>query len=162
MLCEDEFEHYFDYHDLTLGEWNDIDALEVKPVFSPHPVETTVLFFRALGRDGYRTYAHFADIASLRLLRGMMEVERELFKLGVPVKTRHNEVAPSQFEIAPIYEQGNLGTDHNQMVMVIGAGYASDNTTAVTSGAGFLMMIQVPMFHCFGMVLAMTASMHSK
>ncbi len=72
MLGEDEFEHSFDYHDLTLDEWNDIDALEVKPVFSPHPVETTVLFFRALGRNGYRTYAHFADIASLRLLRGMI------------------------------------------------------------------------------------------
>ena len=46
-----------------------------------------------------------------------MEVERELYKLGVPVKTRHNEVAPSQFEIAPIYEAGNLATDHNHMVM---------------------------------------------
>ena len=49
----------------------------------------------------------------------MMEVDRELFKLGVPVKTRHNEVAPSQFEIAPIYEQGNLATDHNQLVMTV-------------------------------------------
>jgi len=49
----------------------------------------------------------------------MMEVERELYKLGVPVKTRHNEVAPSQFEIAPIYESGNLATDHNQMVMTV-------------------------------------------
>jgi len=76
-LSEDEFEHAFEYHDLTLGEWNDIDALEVKPVFSPHPVETTVLFFRALGRDGYRTYAHFADIASLRLLRGMITDDGE-------------------------------------------------------------------------------------
>jgi glutamine synthetase len=47
----------------------------------------------------------------------MMDVERELYKLGVPVKTRHNEVAPAQFEIAPIFEQGNLATDHNQLVM---------------------------------------------
>jgi len=54
-----------------------------------------------------------------RVLSFMMEVERELYKLGVPVKTRHNEVAPSQFEIAPIYEAGNLATDHNQMVMTV-------------------------------------------
>ncbi len=52
-----------------------------------------------------------------RVLAFMMDVERELYKLGVPVKTRHNEVAPAQFEIAPIFEQGNLATDHNQLVM---------------------------------------------
>jgi glutamine synthetase len=52
-----------------------------------------------------------------RVLAFMMEVDRELYKLGVPVKTRHNEVAPGQYEIAPIYESGNLATDHNQLVM---------------------------------------------
>jgi len=52
-----------------------------------------------------------------RVLSFMMGVERELYKLGVPVRTRHNEVAPSQFEIAPIFEQGNLATDHNQLIM---------------------------------------------
>lgn len=77
MMREDEFAHYFEYHDLTLGEWNDIDTLEVKPVFSPHPVETTVLFFRTLGRSGYRTYAHLADIASLKLLRGMITADAD-------------------------------------------------------------------------------------
>ncbi|OIO01311.1 MAG: cyclic nucleotide-binding protein [Desulfovibrionaceae bacterium CG1_02_65_16] len=75
MMHEDEFAHYFDFHDLTMNEWNDIDTLEVKPVFSPHPVETTVLFFRTLDRSGYRTYAHFADIASLKLLRGMITTD---------------------------------------------------------------------------------------
>ena len=47
----------------------------------------------------------------------MHDVEEELFKLGIPAKTRHNEVAPSQFEIAPVYEEANLATDHNQLVM---------------------------------------------
>ena len=47
----------------------------------------------------------------------MQEVEYELYKLGVPVKTRHNEVAPSQFETAPIYEEVNVAADHNQMTM---------------------------------------------
>jgi glutamine synthetase len=47
----------------------------------------------------------------------MQETENELFKLGVPVKTRHNEVAPSQYETAPIFEEANVASDHNQMVM---------------------------------------------
>ncbi|MBI1337651.1 MAG: glutamine synthetase type III [Phycisphaera sp.] len=53
-----------------------------------------------------------------RVLACMLEVERELYKLGVPVKTRHNEVAPSQYEIAPIYENANVATDHQQLVMI--------------------------------------------
>jgi glutamine synthetase len=52
-----------------------------------------------------------------RVLACMLEVERELYKLGVPVKTRHNEVAPAQYEIAPVYENANLATDHQQMIM---------------------------------------------
>src|SRR5690606_14683776 len=48
----------------------------------------------------------------------MLEVERELYKLGIPVKTRHNEVAPAQYEIAPIFETANIATDHQQLVMV--------------------------------------------
>jgi len=53
-----------------------------------------------------------------RVLACMLEVEQELYKLGVPVKTRHNEVAPSQYEIAPIYENANVATDHQQLVMM--------------------------------------------
>jgi glutamine synthetase len=52
-----------------------------------------------------------------RVLACMMECEAELFKVGVPVKTRHNEVAPSQYEIAPIFENANVATDHQMMVM---------------------------------------------
>jgi glutamine synthetase len=52
-----------------------------------------------------------------RVLACMADVEAQLFKLGVPVKTRHNEVAPSQYEIAPIYEDSNLATDHDQLRM---------------------------------------------
>ena len=47
----------------------------------------------------------------------MSDVETELYKLGVPVKTRHNEVAPSQYEIAPVFENANLATDHQMMTM---------------------------------------------
>jgi glutamine synthetase len=52
-----------------------------------------------------------------RVLACMADCEAEMFKLGIPVKTRHNEVAPSQYEIAPIFEDSNLATDHNQLTM---------------------------------------------
>jgi glutamine synthetase len=54
-----------------------------------------------------------------RVLACMADCEAQLFKLGVPVKTRHNEVAPSQYEIAPIYEDSNLATDHQMLVMQV-------------------------------------------
>ncbi|HMP75672.1 MAG TPA: glutamine synthetase III [Kiritimatiellia bacterium] len=53
-----------------------------------------------------------------RVLACMLDAERELFKLGVPVKTRHNEVAPSQYEIAPVYENANVAADHQQLIMI--------------------------------------------
>ena len=52
-----------------------------------------------------------------RVMAFMSEVETELYKVGVPVKTRHNEVAPSQYEIAPVFENANLATDHQMMTM---------------------------------------------
>src|SRR5438270_2480574 len=52
-----------------------------------------------------------------RVMAFMSEVESDLYKLGVPVKTRHNEVAPSQYEIAPVFENANVATDHQMMVM---------------------------------------------
>ncbi len=53
-----------------------------------------------------------------RVLAFMLEVERELYKLAIPVKTRHNEVAPSQYELAPVYENANIATDHQQIIML--------------------------------------------
>lgn len=54
-----------------------------------------------------------------RVLAYMADCEAQLYKLGVPVKTRHNEVAPSQYEIAPIFEDSNLATDHNMLLMEV-------------------------------------------
>ncbi len=62
---------------------------------------------------------HYFGSISDRVLAFMQEVDRELYKLGIPVATRHNEVAPGQFEIAPIFENGNLATDHQQMTMTM-------------------------------------------
>jgi hemerythrin len=69
---EDDFDCYFDVHDLVVDNWNDINGLEVKPIFSPHPVETTIFNFRAIAETGYRSYAHFADIVGLKILEQMV------------------------------------------------------------------------------------------
>lgn len=61
---------------------------------------------------------YFGSIPS-RVQAFMSEMEHELYKLGVPVKTRHNEVAPSQFETAPVFEEANVATDHNQICMEV-------------------------------------------
>jgi glutamine synthetase len=60
---------------------------------------------------------HYFGSIKDRILAFMQEAETELFKLGIPIKTRHNEVAPSQYETAPIFEEANVASDHNQMVM---------------------------------------------
>jgi glutamine synthetase len=52
-----------------------------------------------------------------RILAFMMDLDRELWRLGIPSKTRHNEVAPAQFEMAPVYESTSVGSDHNMIVM---------------------------------------------
>ncbi len=60
---------------------------------------------------------HYFGSIKDRILAFMQEAETELYKLGVPIKTRHNEVAPSQYETAPIFEEANVASDHNQLVM---------------------------------------------
>ncbi len=61
---------------------------------------------------------HYFGAIPERVQACMFEAERELFKLGIPVKTRHNEVAPGQYEIAPVFEFANVATDHQQLIMV--------------------------------------------
>ena len=75
-----------------------------------------------LGRNpprGQQLEDHYFGSIKPRILAFMMEAEHELYKLGVPCKTRHNEVAPSQLEIAPIYENANIAADHNQLVLEV-------------------------------------------
>lgn len=62
---------------------------------------------------------HYFGSIPERVLKFMEELEYEAYKLGIPVKTRHNEVAPNQFELAPIYEECNLATDHNLLIMLL-------------------------------------------
>ena len=71
-ISEAAFADYFEVIHLKPDDWNDIGGLEVRPVFSPHPVETTLFLFRAMWEGGYRTYAHFADICRLELLKSFV------------------------------------------------------------------------------------------
>ncbi len=66
---------------------------------------------------GQKLEDHYFGAIPTRVLAFMEDLERELYRLGVPVKTRHNEVAPSQFELAPIFESMTIAADHNTLTM---------------------------------------------
>ncbi|MGO9602391.1 MAG: glutamine synthetase III [Candidatus Binataceae bacterium] len=83
----------------------------------PDLLATGRTLFGALPPKGQEFEDHYLGAIPERVLAFMLESERELFKLGIPAKTRHNEVAPGQFELAPMFEIGNLATDHQQLTM---------------------------------------------
>ena len=73
--------------------------------------------FGAMPPKGQELEDHYFGAIRERIGKFMYQVNRELWKLGVPAKTQHNEVAPAQHELAPVYEQVNVATDHNQLIM---------------------------------------------
>jgi glutamine synthetase len=75
--------------------------------------------FGAKPPKGHELDDHYFGSIPERVLACMLETERELAKLGVPIKTRHNEVAPAQYEIAPVFENSNVGSDHQQLCMQV-------------------------------------------
>jgi len=83
----------------------------------PDLIATGRTLYGAKPPKGQEFEDHYFGAIPDRVLACMLETERELFKLGVPVKTRHNEVAPAQYEIAPLYENANVATDHQQLIM---------------------------------------------
>ncbi|WP_338813542.1 cyclic nucleotide-binding domain-containing protein [Bernardetia sp. Wsw4-3y2] len=74
-IAENNFSNFFDIHDLNFDEWNDVDGLEVMPLYSPHPVETNLFYFRAKWNDTYKTYGHLADVVSFDVFKKMTERE---------------------------------------------------------------------------------------
>jgi glutamine synthetase len=74
--------------------------------------------FGAKPPKGQEFEDHYFGVIPSRVMAFMFELERELLVLGIPVQTRHNEVAPGQFEIAPVFEGANIAADHQQLVMV--------------------------------------------
>ncbi len=85
----------------------------------PDLITTGRTLFGAKPPKGHELDDHYFGSIPERILACMMDTERELLKLGVPIKTRHNEVAPAQYEIAPIFENTNVGVDHQQLLMTV-------------------------------------------
>jgi glutamine synthetase len=85
----------------------------------PDLITTGRTLFGAKPPKGHELDDHYFGSIPERILAYMLETERELAKLGVPVKTRHNEVAPNQYEIAPVFENSNVGSDHQQLTMQV-------------------------------------------
>jgi glutamine synthetase len=75
--------------------------------------------FGAAPYRGQELEDHYFGAIRERILAFMMDLDRELWKLGIPAKTRHNEVAPAQFELAPMFERSALSADHNMLVMEV-------------------------------------------
>ena len=85
----------------------------------PDLVQTGRTLFGAPPPKHQQLEDHYFGAIRPRILNFMSEVEQELWKLGIPAKTRHNEAAPAQFELAAVYEEQNLAVDHNMLVMEI-------------------------------------------
>jgi glutamine synthetase len=85
----------------------------------PDLVNAGRTLFGAKPPKGQEFDDHYFGAVPERVLGFMMDTERELFKLGIPAKTRHNEVAPAQFEVAPMFERANIAADHQQLLMTV-------------------------------------------
>ena len=85
----------------------------------PDLVLTGRTLFGAYPPKGHELDDHYFGAIPERVLACIMDFEMELAKLGVPIKTRHNEVAPGQYELAPMFENSNVGSDHQQLTMQI-------------------------------------------
>jgi glutamine synthetase len=104
--------------DTTLGPEQEYFLID-RTLFYARPDLLTCdrTLFGAKPAKGQQLEDHYFGAIPHRVLSFMTEVEKELFRLGVPVKTRHNEVAPGQFEIAPVFESANVACDHQMLCM---------------------------------------------
>ena len=93
----------------------------------PDLVLTGRTLFGAEPAKGQEFDDHYFGAIATRVQEYMQAVEEKLYRLGIPAKTRHNEVAPGQFEIAPYYEAANVAADHQQMLMTVLKNTAKDH-----------------------------------
>lgn len=107
-VAEGQFDYFFDVRDLVFDVWNDVEGLEVMPIFSPHPVETNIYVFRTLWGEGYRTYAHFADIVSLNILKGMVTDQQDKPGLDQPSFERVRSAYMTPYDLKKIDIGGGL------------------------------------------------------
>jgi glutamine synthetase len=116
LLGDEEAQRIF----TTVGPEQEYFLIDEQYYFErPDLVTTGRTLFGAKPPKGHELDDHYFGSIPERVLACMLETERELQKLGVPVKTRHNEVAPAQYEIAPIFENSNVGSDHQQITMQV-------------------------------------------
>ena len=116
LLGDQESERVF----TTVGPEQEYFLIDEQYYFErPDLINTGRTLFGAKPPKGHELDDHYFGSIPERVLACMMETEYELAKLGVPVKTRHNEVAPAQYEIAPVFENSNVGSDHQQLTMQI-------------------------------------------
>jgi glutamine synthetase len=102
----------------TIGSEQEYFLIDEAYYFArPDLVTTGRTLFGAKPPKGHELDDHYFGTIPERVLACMLEVENELAKLGVPIKTRHNEVAPAQYEVAPVFENSNLAADHQQLTM---------------------------------------------
>jgi len=116
----EKLDNFFDYIDLELDEWNNIDGLEIKPVLSPHPVETNILFFRVLGDNGYKSYAHLADICSFDTLDSL---ESKDGGIGISL-SKIDKIKESYLEEVDVKKIDNGGG----MIHGIGSDFSDDKS----------------------------------
>jgi len=102
----------------TIGAEQEYFLIDRKFVaLRPDIIMTGRTLLGAPSARGQQLEDHYFGAIPTRVKTFMVDLETELYRLGVPVKTRHNEVAPSQFELAPIFENVNIGVDHNTLTM---------------------------------------------
>lgn len=103
---------------ITLGAEQEYFLIDKKfYLHRPDLLQTGRTLFGATPPKHQQLEDHYFGSIQQRVLNFMNEVEQELWRLGVPAKTRHNEVAPGQFELAPMFEDLNLAVDHNMLIM---------------------------------------------
>lgn len=114
--------HYFDTNvtkvNATLG-WEQEYFLVDSALYAARPdlvLTGRTLFGNASAKD-QQLEDHYLGAIPQRVIAFMQELEIEAHRLGIPIKTRHNEVAPNQYECAPVFEEANLSVDHNQLIM---------------------------------------------
>jgi glutamine synthetase len=116
LFGETDVKHVF----TTVGPEQEYFLIDEQYFFERPDLYTTGrTLFGAKPPKGHELDEHYFGSIPERVLAYMMDSEEELRKLGVPVKTRHNEVAPNQFELAPMFENSNVGADHQQLTMQV-------------------------------------------
>ncbi|MCB0860854.1 MAG: glutamine synthetase III [Solirubrobacterales bacterium] len=104
----------------TVGPEQEYFLIDEQYFFArPDLVLTGRTLFGAEPAKGHELDDHYFGAIPERVLAYMMDCEAELAKLGVPITTRHNEVAPAQYEVAPMFENSNVGSDHQQLLMQV-------------------------------------------